>query len=303
MILYLVLIMATVGLCTAAVMTFVGSRRSRTAERLSTIIRYGFESDAAAVAALPEDTGPHGVEQLMTWLGEIVSRRFGAVGEDEIRSQLMAAGMYTTSPRTLLGYRVIAPVVLPIIAFLAIGASSPTHIALIAIMVPAGWSLPLVFVQRKARARLEQIDRRLPDLIDLLCVMVEAGLGFSGALRMAASQQEGPLSEELRLSLQEQTMGLGIDEALTHMAERCETPAMRAFVRAMSQGERMGISTGQIMRTLSHEMRARRRSKAEEQAQKAPVKMLIPLVFLIFPSLFIILMTPAAITIVNNLKL
>jgi tight adherence protein C len=111
-----------------------------------------------------------------------------------------------------------------------------------------------------------------------------------------------PLSDELRLTLQEQTMGLGVDEALSNMGERADTPAMRAFVRAMSQGERMGISIGQIMRNLSHEMRARRRSIAEEKAQKAPVLMLFPLVFLIFPAMFIILMTPAVINLMNSFK-
>jgi tight adherence protein C len=170
-------------------------------------------------------------------------------------------------------------------------------------MVPLGWSLPLIYVQRRAKARLGEIDRSLPDLIDLLCVMVEAGMSFNGGLRMAAGQMKGPLANELRLTLQEQTMGLSTDEALSHMAERCQTPAMLSFVRAMSQGERMGISTGQIMRGLSHEMRARRRASAEERAQKAPIKMLIPLVFLIFPALFVVLITPAVITLVNTVSI
>lgn len=97
-------------------------------------------------------------------------------------------------------------------------------------------------------------------------------------------------------------MGLGVDEALSNMADRADTPAMRSFVRAMAQGERMGISTGQIMRSLSHEMRARRKALAEEKAQKAPVLMLFPLVFLIFPSMFIVLMTPAIINLIHSLK-
>jgi tight adherence protein C len=104
------------------------------------------------------------------------------------------------------------------------------------------------------------------------------------------------------LTLQEQTMGLSIDEALAHMAERADTPAMRAFVRAMAQGERMGISIGQIMRSLSHEMRHRRRAHAEERAQKTPILILFPLVFLIFPAMFIMIMTPAVISLIHNLK-
>ncbi len=166
----------------------------------------------------------------------------------------------------------------------------------------AGWVLPLTYVQRKARKRIETIDRSLPDLIDLLCVMIEAGLSFPAAMRLASEQFGPPLSDELRLTLQEQTMGLSIDEALAHMAERADTPAVKAFVRAMSQGEKMGVSIGQIMRNLAHEMRHRRRSQAEERAQKTPVLMLFPLVFLIFPAMFIILMTPAVISLMHNLK-
>ncbi len=149
--------------------------------------------------------------------------------------------------------------------------------------------------------RINTLDRNLPDLIDLMCVMIEAGLSFPQALRLAADQFGPPLSDELRLTLQEQTMGLSMNEALAHMADRADTPAMRSFVRTMSQGERMGISLGQIMRNLAHEMRARRRSMAEERAQKTPVLMLFPLVFMIFPAIFIVLMTPAVINLIKNL--
>ena len=121
-------------------------------------------------------------------------------------------------------------------------------------------------------------------------------------MRLASGQLEPPLSDELRLTLQEQTMGLGIDEALGNFADRADTPAVKAFVRAMGQGERMGISTGQIMRNLAGDMRARRRAQAEEKAQKAPVVMLFPLVFLIFPAMFVILMTPALINLVHSFK-
>jgi tight adherence protein C len=295
--------MLLVGVAAGAIVSFVNSRRVRTAQRLSTIIRYGFEADSGATVDLPREPHARPLEQLMTRLGEIVSARIGAVGEEEMRTELMSAGMYTISPRTMLGYRVILPIVLPALAFLLMGTKSMTDIAAIVIMVPLGWSLPLIYVQRRAKARLGEIDRSLPDLIDLLCVMVEAGMSFNGGLRMAAGQMKGPLANELRLTLQEQTMGLSTDEALSHMAERCQTPAMLSFVRAMSQGERMGISTGQIMRGLSHEMRARRRASAEERAQKAPIKMLIPLVFLIFPALFVVLITPAVITLVNTVSI
>src|SRR5437660_2370106 len=123
--------------------------------------------------------------------------------------------------------------------------------------------------------------------------MVEAELGFSGSIRIASSRLDGPLGDELRLTLQEQSMGLSTNESLTNLLGRCETPSMRSFVRSVLQGENLGVSIGAIMRNLAAEMRKRRRHSAEERAQKAPIKMLFPLVFLIFPTLFIILLYPA----------
>lgn len=301
---YLLLAMGVVclGVAVAALLFAFGARRMRTAERLSTIHEYGFTSEAVVPTILSSEPSRSVFTGGATWLGDVLSRRFGSVNEDEMREQLMAAGMYTTSPRTMLGYRVLAAIILPILIFVLTGGSKLLDILAMVLMLFAGWTFPLTYVQRKARKRLGEIDRKLPDLIDLLTVMVEAGLSFSAALRQAAPEFEPPLSDELRLTLQEQTMGLGIDEALANMAERADTPAMRSFVRAMAQGERMGISTGQIMRALSHEMRARRKALAEEKAQKAPILMLFPLVFLIFPSMFIVLMTPAIINLVHSLK-
>jgi tight adherence protein C len=303
MYLYLVVGVVFLGIAVAATLQAAGARRFRTAQRLSTIHEYGFSAEAEPVRSyLDHQSRAPFLTDVITRLGDVLGRRMGKVGEDEIREQLMAAGMYTMSPRTLLGYRVLSTILAPLAMFLLFGAAKFMDIAIILIALFAGWVLPLTLVQRKARKRLEEIDRRLPDLVDLLCVMIEAGLSFPSALRLAAGEFEPPLSDELRLTLQEQTMGLGVDEALTNMAERADTPAMRAFVRAMSQGERMGISIGQIMRNLAHEMRARRRSMAEEKAQKAPVLMLFPLVFLIFPAMFIILMTPAVINLMHSFK-
>jgi tight adherence protein C len=153
--------------------------------------------------------------------------------------------------------------------------------------------LPLVIVRRKARLRLVQVDRGLPDLVDLLVVTVEAGLGFSGSLRVAADQFTGPLGDELRLTLQEHAMGLSMSDALVHLLGRVDTPSMRSFVRAVIQGESLGVSTGTIMRNVAVDMRKRRRADAEERSRKAPVKLIFPLVFLIFPSMFIVLLLPA----------
>jgi tight adherence protein C len=159
----------------------------------------------------------------------------------------------------------------------------------------------MFLVKRRARSRLDQIDYEIPELIDLLVTTVEAGVGFSGSMQMAARQFKGALGDELRLATQQQEMGLATNEALTNMLERANTPGMRSFVRAILQGETLGVSIGKILRDLALEMRKRRRQMAEERAQKAPTKILFPLIFLIFPPMFVILLGPAAIQIVHTL--
>jgi tight adherence protein C len=200
--------------------------------------------------------------------------------------------MYTVAPRMLLGYRVLAAVVLPVLILVA-SSGQPLDILLALVVGALGWMLPLTYVRRRARLRIAEIEHGLPDLVDLLVVTVEAGLGFSGSLRVAADQFAGPLSDELHLTLQEQAMGLTMSDALLRLLERVETPGMRSFVRSVIQGETLGVSTGTIMRNIALDMRKRRRKAAEERAQKAPIKMLFPLVFLIFPSMFIVLLLPA----------
>jgi tight adherence protein C len=305
--LYLVAGALCLGVAVVAVISAARAGRRIAVSRMATIIDYGTQNvagGASGEAGVFIDSPPEqsAVASAATWLGGLFSGRLTAFREEEIRDQLIAAGLYTIAPRTIVGYRLLATMLLPVLVYVAFGLHGLSDLVIIALAALVGWILPLAIVQRQARQRLDTVDRSLPDLIDLLCVMVEAGLSFPASLRMASEQFGPPLSDELRLTLQEQTMGLSVAEALSHMADRADTPAMTSFVRAMSQGEKMGISTGQIMRNLAGEMRNRRRARAEEKAQKTPVLMLFPLVFLIFPAMFIILMTPAVINLVDGFK-
>jgi tight adherence protein C len=214
----------------------------------------------------------------------------------------VAAGIYGLAPRKFLGYRILGAIALPAIwLWLASTGAYSGAITVLAIPVAMliGWTIPMTLVRRRSRARFEQIDYELPNLIDLLVVTVEAGMGFTGSLQLAAERFSGPLGDELRLTLQEQSMGLAPREALRNLLERCETPLMRSFVRAVLQGETLGVSIGQIMRDLAVEMRKRRRAAAEERAQKAPIKLLFPLVFLIFPAMFVVILGPAIFSLMN----
>jgi tight adherence protein C len=255
---------------------------------------YGF------TAADEDEDGAGGVRQkfddVATKLGAAVGGRSDSRGQSRVRRDLISAGLYNVSVGRFTGYRVLAAVGLPLLwIWLAASAGvgvMPT-VLLTAIFAFVGWWMPGRILQERARQRLLEIDYQLPELIDLLVVTIEAGMGFVGSLQTASGRISGPLGEELQLTLQEQTMGLSIQEALLHMLERCDTPATRSFVRSIVQGETLGVSIGQLMRDLAHEMRRRRYATAQERAQKAPIKILFPLVLLIFPAMFVILLGPA----------
>jgi tight adherence protein C len=281
---------ATALIVRALVMPRVGA-----ANTVKQIELYGFqarpaESDEAIAGPLMGR-----VDSLATSLGSALARRVG-LRESEVRTMLMAAGMYRTQPRKFLGYRVLSTIAVPLLfAWTASTLGYSSVIAMLGLLlgVVVGWVAPVRFVQRRADRRLSTIDYDLPELIDLLVVTVESGLGLAGSLQIASQRLTGPLGDEVRLVMQEQAMGLSTTESLHNMLARCDTPLMHAFVRAVAQGESLGVSIGQIMRELAVDMRLRRRQAAEERAQKAPTKILFPLVFLIFPAMFVVLLGPA----------
>jgi tight adherence protein C len=204
----------------------------------------------------------------------------------------------------LIGYQLLAALALPAIwIWFAVAAGTSTGLAIIATIFFAaiGWVGPGFMVQQRAEGRLHRIDRSMPELIDLLVVTVEAGLSLSAALQLAGDRLKGPLGDELRIVLQEQRMGLTPVQTLENMVGRCPTSAVESFTRAMVQGQLLGVSVGQILRSLAIEMRKRRRAHAEQQAQKAPIKMLFPLVFMIFPALFVVILGPALVSIMHAL--
>jgi len=283
-----------VGASVALVARAVAMPRVRAAETIGQIGSYGYAGQRGEVAPGPGLRGP--LDELASLVGGMLASRFGGPHEVELRNQLMSAGLYSTSPRKFLGYQALSAITFPATwVWLATASGFPSLFVLGGILVAAllGWTAPMTVLRNRARRRLETIDYDLPGLIDVLVVTVEAGLGFGGSLQVASEKLEGPLGDELRLTLQEQNMGLSTNESLKNMLVRAETPAMRSFVRSILQGEILGVSIGEIMRNLSTEMRKRRRAAAEERAQKAPIKILFPLIFLIFPAMFIILLGPA----------
>ncbi len=143
--------------------------------------------------------------------------------------------------------------------------------------------------------RSEKMQRDLPDALDLLTISVEAGLAFDSALSRVAKNTEGPLASEFARVLQEMNIGMGRAEAMRALGDRTQIPELKSFVTAMVQADAFGIPIAQVLRIQSVEMRTKRRQRAEEKAQKVPVKILFPLIFCILPTLFIIVMGPGVI--------
>lgn len=162
-----------------------------------------------------------------------------------------------------------------------------------------GYMAPNLYLYQLGYDRTDKIKRALPDALDLLTISVESGLGFDAALSQVARNTHGPLAEEFARVLQEMQIGLGRGAALRALGERTHVPELKGFVSAMVQADALGIPIGQVLRIQSSEIRVKRRQAAEEAAQKVAVKILIPLIFCILPCLFIAVLGPAAIGIMD----
>jgi tight adherence protein C len=153
--------------------------------------------------------------------------------------------------------------------------------------------LPDFMLARRASRRQEAVSIDLPDALDLLAVSVEAGMSFDGAIAKLNEHMDGPLADEFGFALNEMRMGETRSEALRRMCDRVPAPELSGFVRAVIQSEQLGMSLGRILRIQATDSRLRRQAKGEEKAMKAPIKMLFPTVFFIFPSMFIVVLGPA----------
>jgi tight adherence protein C len=221
------------------------------------------------------------------------------------RGTLTAAGFYELSREALHGYRALMAVCFPpVILLFALGSGglSVMIVALMLVVGVLGWELPAVLVRSRARSRLNEIDRDLPQFIDLLVATIEAGSAFGSALDSVAQRIHGPLGAELQLTRRQERLGIGTERALNDMVERCETPSMRAFVRTVIRAESHGASIGSVLRHLASDIRQRRRDAAREKIQKAPIKLLFPLAFLILPALLLAILFPAMYNIVHTLS-
>lgn len=225
------------------------------------------------------------------------------VGRTEGR---LAEAGYPYGLRTIdfMGLKVVAALTTSGLAFLLFGvalAGPSTGFIVAAVGLAIGFFVPDYWLITRIRARQKAILLAIPDTLDLLTISVKAGLGFDAALGKVVEKTEGPLTDEFRRALAEVRIGKSRRDALRELVARTNVPALTNFIGAIIQAEQLGVAIANVLEVQSEQLRIERRQRAEEMAAKAPIKMLFPLVGCIFPSMFIVILGPAIILIVNNL--
>jgi tight adherence protein C len=203
-----------------------------------------------------------------------------------------------------MGVKMLVGIATGVLMFLLIGVLSANVVAglfMALLGLGIGFLLPEFWLGNKIKARQKVILRMIPDTLDLLTISVRAGLGFDAALAKVVEKLPGPLSDEFRRALAEVRVGKARRDALRDMVPRTNVQPLSNFIGAIIQAEQLGVSISKVLQVQSEQLRIERRQRAEEQAAKAPIKMLFPLVGCIFPSLFIVILGPAMISIMVTL--
>jgi tight adherence protein C len=238
-------------------------------------------------------------------LGEIVMRFTPQAALEGTSDKLEKSGMAARiDPAVFLAIQFIAAALFGGVVILVFSIGSMKlpfwAIGLIAIGLGAlGFNFPTLYLQSAINRRSTSVRKAMPDALDLLTICVEAGLGFESAMAKVAEKWENELSLAFARVLQEIQLGKVRRDAMRDMADRLAVSEMTSFVAAVIQSEQLGVSLAKVLRIQSDQMRIKRRQLAEQEAQKAPIKMLIPMALLIFPSLMIVLLTPAGFQLMN----
>jgi tight adherence protein C len=231
-----------------------------------------------------------------------LGKRFTPDGySDKVRTRLTASG--NSSPDAVdrfIAIKVIGFALTPLALILVFGVLKyPGMKGLMVAGLLAGVMIygPDAILNRRVEERQREIKQKLPDVLDLLVISVEAGLGFEQALDRTVGSVPGALTQEFARMLGEVRAGASRAQAMRAMEKRTDVPELRSFVLAILQADTFGVSIGRVLRAQADEMRIKRRQMAQEKAQKAPVKMMIPMVFCVFPALFVVVIGPAIINI------
>jgi len=306
-----ILIIVGVVVAVAAVLVFIGIRNPQVqtdkmiAERLEVFSQSTEQLDLEQLE-MSQPFTERVVLPIARKLGEIAMRFTPQNWLNSISRKLELAGSPSRlDPSTYLTMQFVSAIGLGVVMILVdvfLMKTTPLGqkflLTIVAIFV--GFYLPQVDLSSKIKKRQKSVRRGLPDALDLLTICVEAGLGFDAAMIKVAEKWDSPLSAAFGRVIQEVQLGKLRREALRDMAHNVDVPEMTSFVAVVVQSEMLGVSMAKVLRIQADQMRVKRRQLAEEEAHKAPIKMLIPMVLLIFPSLLLILMTPAIMQILSS---
>ncbi|WP_129674075.1 type II secretion system F family protein [Candidatus Chloroploca sp. Khr17] len=292
LLLFGVLILGGIGLM---VFVLMGSRRSdaiearlnQFTERAMTLEEMELEQPFSQRVILPATRG------LLTTLGKYGPKQ----SMDRLKLNLQLAGNPgNITPAMFIGLRVALTLILGlIITVVAFNTMETTLQAMLYSIIGfvLGYMLPVIWLGRKITDRKKAIQKAMPDALDLLCISVEAGLAFDLALQRVTQKWDDELSREFKRVLSDIRLGRTRREALKDLAERTGVEDVQTFTSAIIQADQLGVSMSKILRIQADQMRVKRRQRAEALAQQAPIKMLFPMVFLIFPALFVVILGPA----------
>ncbi|OQY48542.1 MAG: hypothetical protein B6242_02045 [Anaerolineaceae bacterium 4572_78] len=240
---------------------------------------------------------------LIKWVAESVTRITPEQAIEKSRVELEQAGRPIKSPEMLFGIKgTLAIVIMGLVIFSMVASNQRFIIILLAAPLSAGlgFMLPTLWLGSKKRARQTEIEKSLPDVLDLLVICVEAGLGFETAMLKVAEKWDNQLAKGFARVLQEIRLGKLRTDALREMDNNMGVADVKSFVAAIIQATTFGVSIANVLRIQSENMRDKRRQRAEQAAAQAPIKMIFPMVFITFPAIFIVLLGPAYLQVADS---
>jgi len=301
-----VVLIVAMAIAGSIVLLFVGIAAPRPSDQvLDRLTEYGGRTLTLEEIELSQPFSERIAKPLIQGIAQFIGRFAPQRNIENIRRKLELAGKpYDWGPTEFLGVRGLAGILLATLTFLLLTLSGqylPKRF--LATLVAGGlgfYVLPTLWLSSQISRRQTEIVKALPDALDLLTISVEAGLGFDAAMSKVAEKWNNELSLAFNRVIQEIQMGKLRREALRDMADRMDVSDVSSFVAAIIQADQLGVSIAKVLRIQSEQMRIRRRQRAEEKAHQAPVKMLFPMVFLIFPALFVVLLGPALLVVMKS---
>jgi len=286
-------ILAFITVALAAV-AFAAPRRSELQDRLRA---YGYDVKSVGGGDLSEPFAA----RVISPAGRAVLAVVKSLTPDSMRESAVARLSQAGKPMsvgTFLTLRFVLMIALPVLLLLPrllAGDIGWLHVIIAVVLLYLGNRLPDIWLSFRIDGRRDKIRKALPDALDLIVVCVEAGYGLEGALNKVTERTTGPLSDELKRALGEIRLGKSRRDALRDLSARVGVPDLQSFIAAIVQADQMGVSIAQVLRVQADAARIRRRQRAEEKAMQAPIKMLFPLFLLIFPTLMMVILAPAAV--------